>query len=224
MGEQALPRPLFWQNTIQFMIRTFIIDDHPMVIAGIKSLLSDSKVVEISGTASDGYVALEALKASDAEVALTDINLGDLNGIELCGMLKKARPNLKVLGLSTFKERSYITRMIDAGASGYLLKNASREELEEGIVAAWRGRMFLSQEASQVLTSPAAKSAATPLLTAREKEVLALIAEGMTNQEIAAKLYVSPLTVDSHRKNLLAKFEVKNTAAMVKVALEQHLL
>lgn len=206
------------------MIRTFIIDDHPMVIAGIKSLLSDSKVVEISGTASDGYVALEALKASDAEVALTDINLGDLNGIELCGMLKKARPNLKVLGLSTFKERSYITRMIDAGASGYLLKNASREELEEGIVAAWRGRMFLSQEASQVLTSPAAKSAATPLLTAREKEVLALIAEGMTNQEIAAKLYVSPLTVDSHRKNLLAKFEVKNTAAMVKVALEQHLL
>ena len=206
------------------MIRTFIIDDHPMVIAGIKSLLSDSKVVEISGTASDGYVALEALKASDAEVALTDINLGDLNGIELCGMLKKARPNLKVLGLSTFKERSYITRMIDAGASGYLLKNASREELEEGIVAAWRGRMFLSHEASQVLTSPAAKSAATPLLTAREKEVLALIAEGMTNQEIAAQLYVSPLTVDSHRKNLLAKFEVKNTAAMVKVALEHKLL
>ena len=206
------------------MIRTFIIDDHPMVIAGIKSLLSDSKVVEISGTASDGYVALEALKASDAEVALTDINLGDLNGIELCGMLKKARPNLKVLGLSTFKERSYITRMIDAGASGYLLKNASREELEEGIVAAWRGRMFLSHEASQVLTSPVAKSAATPLLTAREKEVLALIAEGMTNQEIAAQLYVSPLTVDSHRKNLLAKFKVKHTAAMVKVALEQHLL
>lgn len=206
------------------MIRTFIIDDHPMVIAGIKSLLSDSHLVEISGTASDGYVALEALKSADAEVALTDINLGDLNGIELCGMLKKARPNLKILGLSTFKERSYITRMIEAGASGYLLKNASKEELEEGIVAAWRGRMFLSQEASQVLTSPAAKSTPIPLLTAREKEVLALIAEGMTNAEIATQLYVSPLTVDSHRKNLLAKFGVKNTAAMVKVALEQHLL
>lgn len=206
------------------MIRTFIIDDHPMVIAGIKSLLSDSNIVEISGTASDGYVALEALKSADAEVALTDINLGDLNGIELCGMLKKARPNLKILGLSTFKERSYITRMIEAGASGYLLKNASKEELEEGIVAAWRGRMFLSQEASQVLTSPAAKSTPIPLLTAREKEVLALIAEGMTNAEIATQLYVSPLTVDSHRKNLLAKFGVKNTAAMVKMALEQHLL
>jgi len=206
------------------MIRTFIIDDHPMVIAGIKSLLADSKVVEIAGFATDGYRALEALKTADVEVALTDINLGDLNGIELCGMLKKARPGLKILGLSTFKERSYITRMLEAGASGYLLKNASREELEEGIAAAWRGRMFMSAEASQVLISPAAKTSNAPLLTAREKEVLALIAEGMTNTEIAGHLYVSPLTVDSHRKNLLAKFGVKNTAAMVKVALEQHLL
>ena len=206
------------------MIRTFIIDDHPMVIAGIKSLLSDSKTVEITGFATDGYVALEALKTADAEVALTDINLGDLNGIELCAMLKKARPGLKILGLSTFKERSYITRMLEAGASGYLLKNASKEELEEGIAAAWRGRMFMSAEAAQVMITPEARAAPLPLLTAREKEVLALIAEGMTNHEIAEKLFVSPLTVDSHRKNLLAKFGVKNTAAMVKVALEHRLL
>lgn len=206
------------------MIRTYIIDDHPMVIAGIKALLSDSKIVEISGCATNGYMALEALKSNDAEVALTDINLGDLNGIDLCGMLKKNNPGLKILGLSTFKERSYITRMLEAGASGYLLKNASKEELEEGITAAWRGRMFMSEEAAQVLTSPAVKSAPMPLLTAREKEVLALIAEGMTNPEIAAKLFVSPLTVDSHRKNLLAKFGVKNTAAMVKLGLEHRLL
>ena len=206
------------------MIRTFIIDDHPMVIAGIKSLLADSAIVEISGTASDGYIALEALKNSDAEVALTDINLGDINGIELCGLLKKARPGLKVLGLSTFKERSYITRMLEAGASGYLLKNATKEELEEGITAAWRGRMFMSAEVSAVMTSPAARLCPLPLLTAREKEVLTHISEGMTNSEIAAQLFVSPLTVDSHRKNLLAKFGVKNTAQMVKVALEHRLI
>lgn len=206
------------------MIRTYIIDDHPMVIAGIKSLLADSSVVEITGFATDGNSALEALQSADAEVALTDINLGDLSGIELCGMLKKVRPGLKILGLSTFKERSYITRMLEAGASGYLLKNASREELEEGITAAWRGRLFLSDEASQVITTPEAKSSPLPLLTAREKEVLALIAEGLTNNDIAEKLFVSPLTVDSHRKNLLAKFGVKNTAAMVKVALEHRLL
>jgi DNA-binding NarL/FixJ family response regulator len=206
------------------MIRTYIIDDHPMVVAGIKALLADSSVVEITGFATDGYRALEALKSCDAEVALTDINLGDLNGIELCGLLKKTKPGLKILGLSTFKERSYITRMLEAGASGYLLKNATKEELEEGITAAWRGRMFMSAEVSEVMTSPAAQSSPLPLLTAREKEVLALIAEGSTNQEIAAQLFVSPLTVDSHRKNLLAKFEVKNTAQMVKVALQHRLL
>lgn len=206
------------------MIRTFIIDDHPMVIAGIQSLLANSTVVEIIGFATDPYQALEALKTADAEVVLTDINLGDLNGIELCGMLKKAHPGLKILGLSTFKERSYITRMLEAGASGYLLKNASKEELEEGIVAAWRGRLFMSAEASQVLTTPEAKAGPLPLLTAREKEVLALIAEGLTNNAIAEQLFISPLTVDSHRKNLLAKFGVKNTAAMLKVAMEHKLL
>lgn len=206
------------------MIRTFIIDDHPMVVAGIKALLSDSKIVQITGTATDGPLAIAALQENDAEVALTDINLGDTSGIELCGMLKKIKPGLKILGLSTFKERSYITRMLEAGASGYLLKNASKEELEEGITAAWRGRMFMSAEVSDVLTSPAALSSPLPMLTTREKEVLANIAEGMTNQEIASKLFVSPLTVDSHRKNLLAKFNVKNTAAMVKVALQHRLI
>ncbi len=206
------------------MIRVFIIDDHPMVIEGVKSLLADSAIVQIIGYATDAYVALEALKSADAEVVLADINIGDLNGIELCGMLKKSMPGLKILGLSTFKERSYITRMLEAGASGYLLKNASKEELEEGIAAAWRGRMYMSAEVSEVLTSPAARLSPLPMLTAREKEVLSLIAEGMTNQEIAAQLFVSPLTVDSHRKNLLAKFEVKNTAQMVKVALEHRLL
>lgn len=206
------------------MIRTYIIDDHPMVIAGIKALLADSPVVDITGCATDGYQALNALQTADAEVALTDINLGDLNGIELCTLLKKARPGLKILGLSTFKERSYITRMLEAGASGYLLKNASREELEAGITAAWRGQLFLSGDVSQVLISPQAKSSPLPMLTAREKEVLALIADGLTNSDIATQLYVSPLTVDSHRKNLLAKFGVKNTAAMVKVALEHQLL
>ncbi len=207
------------------MIKVFLIDDHSMVLEGIKALLRESSVVEIVGSATDGYQALDTLKTIPAEVVLCDINLGDINGIELCSMLKKAFPNLKVLGLSTFKERSYITRMIDAGASGYLLKNATREELEEGIAAAWRGRLFLSAEASEVITHPEPSAAnLIPLLTAREKEVLALIAEGYTNGQIAGKLFISPLTVDSHRKNLLAKFAVKNTAAMVKLAFDHGLL
>lgn len=206
------------------MIRTYIIDDHPMVVAGIRALLSDSALTTVVGHSPDAYHALEAMKSSDAEVVLMDINLGDINGIELCGMLKKNHPALKILGISTFKERSYITRMLEAGASGYLLKNASREELEEGIVAAWRGRMYLSPEATEVMITPPANTAHLPLLTTREKEVLELIADGLTNHEISTKLFISTLTVDSHRKNLLAKFGVKNTAAMVKAALENKIL
>lgn len=205
-------------------IKTFIIDDHPMVIEGIRMMLQHAAQVEIAGFANDGYAALEALKNTPADVALVDINLPDLDGIELCKKLKERFPKIKILGLSTFKERSYITRMIEAGASGYLLKNANGEELEEAIVAAHKGRMYMSLEAAQTIAKPASQQPDIPLLTSREKEVLALIADGLTNNEIAQQLYISPLTVDSHRKNLLAKFGVKNTAAMIKYALETKLL
>ena len=207
------------------MIRIFIVDDHPMVIEGIKTLLRDASLINIVGSATDGYQALEALKKEPVDVALLDINLPDMNGIELCAEVKKKWPGLKVLGLSTFKERSYITRMIGQGASGYLLKNASREELEEAIIAAYRGGMYLGLEIAQVITKAAGESTPDlPVLTMREKEVLGLIAEGLTNNEIAEKLFISPLTVDSHRKNLLAKFGARNTAALVRLAMEYKLV
>lgn len=203
------------------MISVFIIDDHPMVIAGIRAMLQESSLIEICGSASDGASALEQLQTNPAEIALVDINLPGMDGIELCRRLKKEFPKIKVLGLSTFKERSYITRMIEAGASGYLLKNAPREELEEAVSVVVRGRLYMSLEVAATLTQPSAmNNVSAPLLTAREKEVIQLIAEGYTNLEIAEKLFISPLTVDSHRKNLLAKFGVKNTAAMVRAALE----
>ncbi|NUQ22481.1 MAG: response regulator transcription factor [Saprospiraceae bacterium] len=206
------------------MTRVFIIDDHPMVVEGIKALLANSETAVVCGSAHDGYSALAQLKSLPADVALVDINLPDMNGIDLCGLLKKDYPDLKILGLSTFKERSYITRMIEAGASGYLLKNATKEELEDAIATSRQGRMYMSMEVAAVLTKPAPERPALPLLTAREKEVLQLIADGLTNQEIADKLFISILTVDSHRKNLLAKFNVKNTAAMVRFALEYKLI
>ncbi len=207
------------------MIQVFLIDDHPMVIEGVKALLQGSTVAAIAGSANDGYAALDLLQRIPAEVALVDINLPDLDGIELCKMLKVKFPKLKILGLSTFKERSYISKMMEAGASGYLLKNATRDEIEDAVVAAQKGRVFMSMEVAEMLAkSPPVNHSALPLLTSREKEVLTLIAEGMTNNAIAEKLFISPLTVDSHRKNLLAKFGVKNTAAMVKFAFENGLL
>lgn len=206
------------------MIRIFIVDDHPMVIAGIHSLLLGSTEFSISGSANDAFQAVEWLKKEQADIALVDINLPDMNGIELCAELKRLAPNLKILGLSTFKERSFITKMLEAGASGYLLKNAGKDELEEALKTVFEGRMFLNAEIAKVLTQPGAEKPKAPLLTAREKEVLALIAEGNTNAEIAEQLFVSQLTVDSHRKNLLYKFGVKNTAAMVKYGYETGLL
>jgi DNA-binding NarL/FixJ family response regulator len=194
-----------------------------MVVEGIKALLGGLDTLEVAGAAYSGREAMERLAQQPADVALVDINLPDMSGIDLCKNLKSRFPKMRVLALSTFKERSYITRMIEAGASGYLLKNASAEELEEAVLTAAGGRLYLSMEAAETLTQTAA-APALPLLTQREKEVLGLIAEGHTNGEIADRLFISPLTVDSHRKNLLAKFGVRNTAAMIKYALEYGLL
>lgn len=203
--------------------RILIVDDHPMVIEGVKSLLATAESIEVKGTVTDAFSAMAFLKANQTDVVLLDINLPDLNGIELCQRLKAEFPALKILAMSTFKERSYITRMIEQGASGYVLKSVSGAELIEAIAQVQAGRLYLSQEVAQVLMAgPAPKP--IPLLTSREKQVLACIAEGLTNNAIADKLFVSPLTVDSHRKNLLAKFGVKNTAALVKVAMENQLL
>lgn len=205
------------------MIRICIVDDHPMVIEGIKMLLAHARDLQVSGTASDAYQALEMIRSDPPDVVLVDINLPEISGIDLCHRIKSQFPSVRVLGISTFHERSYITRMMEAGASGYLLKNASQEELEEAIQMVAKGRTYLSMEMMDMLTRQDPKPG-IPLLTTREKEVLALIADGFTNPEIASKLFISQLTVDSHRKNLLAKFGVKNTAAMVKFALEWGLL
>ncbi len=206
------------------MIDVFIIDDHPLVVEGIKVLLSDSAIARVSGSALAAADGLAQLKNQAADIVLLDINLPDMDGIEACAQLKSNQPGIKILALSTFKERSFITRMISAGASGYLLKNVSREELEEALIAVYRGKLYLSMEAAEVLTSSSAPSPEIPLLTSREKEVLQLISEGYTNQEIANQLFISPLTVDSHRKNLLTKLGVKNTAMMIRFAVEYKLI
>lgn len=206
------------------MIRVFIIDDHPMVIEGIKALLNATEGISVIGSATDAFAAMDFLKKATADIVLLDINLPEVSGLDLCPELKSKFPDMKILGLSTFKERSFISRMISQGASGYVLKSASQEELVEAIHQAFRGQMYLSMEVAQIMVQTENPQTNIPILTSREKEVLHLIAEGLTNNQIAAQLYISPLTVDSHRKNLLAKLGVKNTAAMIKTALEYQLI
>lgn len=203
----------------------FIVDDHPMVVAGLKALLSQMDNIHVAGSAGNAYDTIPFLKKNKVDIVLLDINLPDINGIDLCKKIKKEFPDIKILGISTFSERSYISRMIANGASGYLIKSASAEEITEAIETALKGRLYLSLEMEHVLQpSSITSSNILPALTRREKEVLQLIAEGFTNNQIAEKLFISPLTVDSHRKNLLTKLNVNNTATLIKLAIQHQLI
>lgn len=197
-------------------IKIFITDDHYMVIEGIRSLLQHEKGMEWMGHAMSAASCLSFLQRQQPDVILMDINLPDKSGIDLCKEVKTKYPAIHVLGLSSFNQQSFIQKMMENGASGYVLKNATGEELIEAIEAVMQGRTFLSLEASATIRKN--EDSKIPVITRREKEVLTLIAEGLTNNEIAEKLFISPATVDSHRKSLLAKFEAKNTATLIRMA------
>src|SRR5205085_5107554 len=151
------------------------------------------------------------------DVILMDINLPDKSGIDLCREVKELYPDVNILGLSTFNQQSFIEKMMSNGASGYVVKNATLQELMEAIHTVVKGKQFLSFDAALALRKPDAMDN-VPVITRREKEVLELIADGMTNNVIAQKLFISTATVDTHRKNLLAKFEAKNTASLIRIA------
>ena len=190
----------------------FIVDDHYMVIEGIRSLLQNEKGIEWMGHATNAASCLGFLKNQQTDIILMDINLPDMSGIDLCKEVRQKYPSVFVLGLSTFNQQAFIRNMIDNGASGYVLKNADKEELLEAIVAVQQGKTFLSHEANLSLRD---KEDKMPPISRREKEVLLLIAEGLTNNEIAEKLFISIPTVNTHRKSLLEKLEAKNTAILI---------
>jgi DNA-binding NarL/FixJ family response regulator len=199
-------------------IRLFIVDDHYMVIEGIRSLLEKEEGIEWAGHATSAASCLSLLQHQQPDVILMDISLPDKSGTELCREINTKYPTIKILGLSTFNQRSYIEKMMENGASGYLLKNAGKEEILRGIDMVMKHKTYLSHDAALSLRSN--DSSDLPVLTRREKEVLELIATGLTNQEIADKLFISNTTVETHRKNLLQKFEVRNVAALVSKAVK----
>ena len=202
--------------------KVFIVDDHYMVIEGIRSLLQSEKNIEWVGHASNAASCLAFLQQQLPEVILMDINLPDKSGIDLCKEVREKYPAVFVIGLSTFNQQSFIQKMMDNGASGYVLKNATQEELMEAIETVAAGKTFLSDEAAQSLRKN--NEGEIPILTRREKEVLELIADGLTNNEIAIKLFISVTTVDTHRKNLLAKFDSRNIASLIKAAMQMQLI
>ncbi|HMU46206.1 MAG TPA: response regulator transcription factor [Chitinophagaceae bacterium] len=202
-------------------IKVFIVDDHYLVIEGIRSLLQNEKNIEWVGHAMNAESCLAFLKTQQPDIILMDISMPDMSGIDLCREVKEKYPSVFIIGLSTFNQQSFVQKMIDNGASGYVLKNASKEEIMEAMNTVVKGKQYLSFEVAQTIK---ANQDNKIILTRREKEVLELIAEGMTNNEIAHKLFISIATVDTHRKNLLAKFNAKNVASMVKTAVQEKFI
>lgn len=198
-------------------VRILIVDDHLLVLEGLKSLLSDCEGITVAGTATNAFDAISFLKSNEVDIAFLDINLPDINGIDLCKKIKEQFPSVKSLALSTFSERAYVSRMIQNGACGYLIKSSSKEDILEAIKQVQQGGYFMNVNFDQHSATDITPKA-VPFLTRREKEVLVLIAEGMTNPQIAEKLFISVTTVNSHRANLLMKFDVGNTASLIKVS------
>ena len=203
-------------------INIVIVDDHPIVIQGLKMMLENQKFFHIAATFNDGAGIRNFIATNEADIVLLDITLPDANGIELCAEIKKKSPQTSVIMLSNRSERSIIMQCLQNGASGYLLKNATIEELSSCIRGALSGNIVFCNEVREIISKPSYNElSGIPRLTKREKEILKLLTEGKTSIAIAEELFLSPLTVDTHRKNIMQKLAVKNSAGLVKYAMER---
>ncbi|GAB1445773.1 response regulator transcription factor [Flammeovirgaceae bacterium] len=211
-------------------IKVVIADDHRILRIGIKALLENEPEIEIVTEADDAHHLHTILKKQVVDVILMDIDLGNSNGVVLTREIKQLYPDISILALTQHEEHDLILDMLDAGANGYLIKNCSREELVASIFAVVKGEKYFSQGVSaaliRVLNNSRKKSTVTSesVLTDREKEVIGLIAQELSNQKIAEKLFISVRTVDTHRRNIMEKIQARNTAGLVKYAMENGLL
>lgn len=212
------------------MINILIADDHKMFVDGIESILSEEDDIQVVARCYDGAAVFEHL--DNINLLLLDVNLPEMNGIEVCKKLFKVKPDIKVLALSMFNEESFVTEILNHGAQGYILKNTGRVELLKAIRTVFSGQSYFSEAVTQTimksLVKGNTKSSTTklniPKVSRREKEVLQLIVKEFTTQEIANELFISLKTVESHRSSLLAKLNARNTAGLVRIAIENNLI
>ena len=209
-------------------IKIAITDDHEMVLKGIETMLLGTPELEVVGTYKDSNETLENIDKDNPDVLLLDINLPDINGIDLCKKLVNKHPDLKIIALTNFDETSFVKRILNNGAHGYLLKNTHKIELIDAIKTVLSGEQYLQKDIQKKLLNQAiGKTTSNSLnikLTRREKEVLQAISEELTTLEISEKLFISPKTVETHRMNLMSKLGAKNSVGIIKIAMEKQLL
>ena len=203
------------------MIKVAIVDDHVFIVEAIEKLINEMGDIRVINHAYSADGCLQMLRSGLPDVLLLDVGLSSDDGVELCAELKKLYPSLKILMLTTYAEIAVITRALDSGALGYVLKNSSSEEINEGILTVCAGERFLCDKVKILLKKSAAERIT---LTGRERELLKLVVEGKTNAEIAGKMCLALQTVKGYRSNLLFKLQIHNTAELVKVALERKLV
>jgi DNA-binding NarL/FixJ family response regulator len=208
-------------------IRIIIADDHQLFRNGLKILLNAFPDFEVAGEASNGEEFLKILRNTGAEVALMDINMPEMDGVEATRKGLKLNPDIKIIALSMYGEEEYYYKMVDAGAKGFVLKDSDISEVKEAILTVSKGGSYFSQEllyhVIQKIKHRESESKSANL-SKREKEILLKICEGLSNQEIAETLFISKRTVDKHRANLLGKTNSKNTASLILFAIKNKLI
>lgn len=210
------------------MIKILIADDHQMMRDGLKAMLSDDQDIQIVAEANNGLEVLEILDKEKIDLVILDINMPVLDGVEVCKKMKKMHPMVHILALTMYEEGGLISSMIKNGAKGYILKNTGKEKLIEAVKTIYSGGTYFSDKIKETLISSmvtGSKSSGSiiPKLTRREKEIIDLIVNEYTTTEIADKLFISEKTVETHRKHLLQKLNVRNTAGLVRIAVEKGL-
>lgn len=207
------------------MITVLLADDHPIVRKGLRSLLEGEEEIEVVAEAGDGLEAVRMTKEYEPDVLVVDLAMPGMDGLEVTRRVREGVPDTYVVVLSMHADASYVARAVRNGATGYVLKDSSADELVEAVRSVHRGRSFFSEKLS-IDISPVDEGVTDryETLTEREREVLHLVAEGHTSPEIAEKLFISPRTVDTHRSNLMAKLGIHSQLDLVRYALQRGLI
>lgn len=210
---------------MQAVKNIFIVDDHQMVIDGLRLIIDTIEGFEIVGESTSALHALDVLATVNADILLTDVSMPEMSGIELTRLVKKKYPHIKIIALSMFSESQVVAEMIDAGISGYILKNTGKQELIEALNKVASGQNYFGQDITlQLMKSFKRNQDETSRLTDREIEIIRMIEQDFGNKQIADMLFISERTVETHRKNILRKTNTQTVVGLLKYAYERKII